>query len=63
MPVFPLRGQISCVAGHPMLEFCPATGVLTGIDGRLVELLIVSAVLQERNLWVVQVKGWRLLGS
>jgi hypothetical protein len=49
-----------------MPELCLATSVVTGIDDRIVELLILGAVLQERNLRVMQVKGGpseRILGS
>src|SRR5688572_5502377 len=59
MPVLPLRGQITRVTSHPVFQLRQATGVLTGIHSCAVELLVL-AVLQDRNLWVVQVKSGRL---
>ena len=58
MPVLPLRGQVTGVTSYPVPEFRQATSVLTGVDGRVVELLVL-AVLQERNPGMV-VKGRRL---
>src|SRR5215211_2786926 len=60
MSVLPLRGEITGIASNPVLEFGEATGVFTGVHGCLVELLLVEAVLQDRDLRVMQVKGRRL---
>src|SRR5215217_1387416 len=52
-----LSRKIAGVACYPMPEFGKPTGVLTGIDCCFVEFFLIGAVLQNRNLRMVEVKG------